>query len=255
MVKPLVGSSLVVALALVGASFVASACSSSWDSTFADEPPKNDPFAEAPISNLVPEAGKDAADAAPESCPPAIPAAFTPAWKAPTKASACSKTQLDEYWTKCLANPAKSESDGSCAAWKAANKECGDCAEPDDKTGPIQWQESRKFYTLNIAGCLEVARQKPELAECAEAYNAAVQCARESCSFCFGLGGTFDQFRDCQRLVASEGICKSYENVQANRCQGIKNAGEPTLQCFNSGSESQQAHFTRVVGLTCAVVQ
>jgi len=250
MLKPFFGSAVIV-FTVLGASFIAAACSSSTDSTFKEEDPKFD-ATDGPISSLVPDSGLDGnKEAGPSSCPPAIPAGFAPAWKAPVKTAACSSTQLKEYWDKCLADPGKTEADGTCTAWKAANKACGDCAEPDDKSGPIQWQLSRKFYTLNIAGCIEVQQQKPELAECGEAYNAAVECGRQSCEFCFGLGGTFDQFRDCQRRVASEGVCKSYENVQANKCQGIKTAGEPTLQCFNSGSEAQEAHFTRVVGLLC----
>lgn len=250
MLKPFAGSAAVV-VAVLGASFIAIACSSSEDSTFEDGEQKFD-ATDGPISSLVPDSGLDAAKPGPSSCPPAIPAGFTPAWKAPTKAAACSPAQLKEYWAKCLADPTKTEADGSCAAWKAANTTCGDCAEPDDKSGPIQWHLSRKYYSLNIAGCIHVQQQKAELADCGEAYNSAVQCGRESCEFCFGLGGTFEQFRDCQRLVSSEGVCKSYESVVGTKCQGIKNAGEPTLQCFGTGqAKDAEADFTRVVGLLC----
>jgi hypothetical protein len=128
------------------------------------------------------------------------------------------------------------------------------CAEPDDGSGPIQWQLSRKFYTLNIAGCIAVTQAAgPDPEKCGEAYNAAVQCGRESCTYCFGLpNATFNTFTECQKQVGKQGICKSYETTHAAACPGYKDAGSPTLGCFNNGgTETQEVHFTRVVSLTC----
>jgi hypothetical protein len=250
--KSFAPSSLAVASLFSGALIVV-ACSSSAESQFPGEPPKPDAEPDA-VGTLVPEGGNpDAAEAGPASCPPVIPPAFAPVWKAPTKSAACTTEELKGYWDACLADPGKTEGDGTCAKFKADHATCGTCAEPDDKSGPIQWQLNRKFYTLNVAGCIAVAQAAlPEPEKCGEAYNAAVQCGRESCSYCFEAGGTFNQFTECQKAVGAQGICKSYETTQSAACQGYKNAGSPALDCFNNGSgEATEAHFTRVVGLIC----
>jgi len=249
MLKVLVAS--VASLFLVTAASLV-ACDGSDDSQFKDEPLLPD-AEDGPISSLVPDAGEAGLEAGPESCTPKIPDGFTPTWKPPTRATACTTAQIDAYWTACLVDPGTTEGDGTCAAWKAdaANAACATCAEPDDKSGPIQWQQARAFYTINVAGCISEQQGKPEVGECGEAYNAAVQCSRASCEFCFGLGGSFDQFRDCQKEVANEGLCKSYETVQSNACSGIREPDAGTLGCFNSGTESQKVHFSRVVGLLC----
>jgi len=247
-----VRTSAFVVLAVAGGA-LAVACSSVSSSTFIGEPTTPD-AEDGPISVLVPEASVEAgAEAGPVSCDPAIPAGFAPSWTPPTKASACSEAQLKAYYASCLANAGKTEADGTCAAWKAdaANQDCAACAEPANKSGPIQWHSARKFFTLNVAGCLAVQQGKPEAGECGEAYNAAVTCARESCEGCFAIGGTFEQFRECQKKVASEGICKSYESTQSTKCQGVKTAGSDTILCFNDGAETQETHFTRVIGLLC----
>jgi hypothetical protein len=250
MVKALAGSALTLA-ALFGC--LAIACSSNTDSTFGGEPPKPD-AEDGPISNLVADAAlSDAKEAGPASCAPAIPPAFAPTWSAPSKAAACTTGELKGYYDACLASPGTTEADGTCATWKTAHAACGACAEPADQSGPIQWHARRAFYTLNVAGCIAVQQGPAEAgsASCGEAYNAAVECARRSCESCFAVGGTFSQFLDCEKSVQGAGICKSYENAQGAACTGYKNAGSPALGCFTIGSETQEAHFTRVVGLLC----
>ncbi|HSO39759.1 MAG TPA: hypothetical protein VLT33_44840 [Labilithrix sp.] len=254
MVKALAASAFAFTVVCMGG-LAAVACSSTGDSTFAEEPPK--PLIEpGPISNLVPDDAGGGGDggggeAGPASCPPAIPAAFAPTWTAPTKKSACTTEELKGYYDACLANAGQTEGDGTCKKFKAAHADCGTCAEPDDGSGPIQWHVSRKFYTINVAGCIAVTQDAPEAGKCGDAYNAAVQCSRESCESCFAIGGTFTQFRDCQKSVQGTGICKSYETTQAAACTGYKNAGSPALACFNSGTEAQEIHFTRVISLLC----
>lgn len=248
-------ASVVVVAALFSSTFIVVACSSTSDSEFPAEPPKPDAGPDAP-GPLVPEGGglpDRAPEAGPASCPPSIPPTFTPVWKAPAKSAACTADELKDYWDACLANPGKTEVDGTCTKFKTDHATCGACAEPDDKSGPIQWQLNRKFYTLNVAGCIAVAQEAlPEPEKCGEAYNAAVQCGRESCSYCFEAGGTFNQFTDCQKEVGKLGICKSYESAQAAACQGYKDAGSPAIPCFNNGgAEAPEVHFTRVVGLVC----
>ncbi|MBX3189037.1 MAG: hypothetical protein KF819_18595 [Labilithrix sp.] len=238
-------------LALATCAVVFVACSDKNESEFQDQPPLFDGGPDQ-ISALVPDSNlPDGKEAGPESCPPAIPSDFNPTWTAPTKSAACSTEQLGEYFDNCIADPSKTEPSGECATWKAAaaNDACGKCAEAADNTGPIQWYQSRTFFTLNVAGCISLTQ--PPGGGCAEAYNAAVQCSRESCNFCFGLGGTFDQFRTCQGQVQTQGICKSYETAQSSACPSLTSSTSPSLPCFKTSAESAQAHFTRVVGIFC----
>jgi hypothetical protein len=250
-------SSLAVAALFSGAVVVVACSDENPGAEFPEQVPGTDAGPDAP-GTLVPVEGggaDSAKEAGPASCPPAIPAAFAPVWKAPVKSAACTAEELKGYWDACLANPANTEGDGTCMKFKTDHATCGACAEPDDKSGPIQWQLDRKFYTLNVAGCIAVAQTQaglPEPEKCGEAYNAAVQCGRDSCSYCFGLGGSFNQFTECQKAVGAQGICKSYETSQAAACTGYKNAGSPALACFNNGGgEATELHFTRVVGLVC----
>ena len=89
---------------------------------------------------------------------------------------------------------------------------------------------------------------------CGEAYNAAVQCSRESCISCITEANSFPLFSECQKKVGMQGICKSYETAQSAACQGYKNAGSPALECFpKTSTEAQEESFyTRVVGVTCS---
>jgi hypothetical protein len=251
MVKSFAASALAFTV-LFGGALAAVACSSSSESTFAAEPPKPD-VDERPSMTIIPDGGgaADANEAGPSSCPPAIPPAFAPTWTAPVKTAACTTEELKGYYDACLADPGKTEGDGTCAKFKTDHADCGACAEPADKTGPVQWQLGRKFYTLNVAGCIAVAQAAPEPDKCGAAYNAAVQCTRESCESCFDIGGTFDQFRTCQKSVQGTGICLSYETAQGAACTGYKASGSPALVCFNNGTEAQEVHFTRVVATVC----
>ncbi len=252
MVKALAASAFALGWVCIGG-LATVACSPGDESTFAGEPPK--PLIEpGPISDLVPPdagAGEGGGEAGPTSCPPAIPASYAPTWNAPIKKTACNAEELKGYYDACLANAAQTEGNGTCKKFKTDHADCGACAEPEDGSGPIQWHVSRKFYTLNVAGCIAVTQDAPETGKCGDAYNAAVECSRESCESCFVIGGTFNQFRDCQKSVQGTGICKSYEATQAATCTGYKNPGSPALACFNSGTEAQEVHFSRVIGLLC----
>lgn len=256
MVKASVASGFVL-VALLSATFVVVACSSSDNSEFPGDPSKADASPDSPGS-FLPDTGGPDADAGAKSCSPKLPDPFSPSWKAPTKtAAACTAQQLSDYWTACLKDPAKTEADGTCAKFKSdtATSACGACAEPDDKSGPIQWQLGRKFYTVNVAGCIALQQEGTDAGAsgCGEAYNAAVQCTRDSCVTCITEANSFPLFSECQKSATMQGICKSYETTQSAACQGYKNAGSPALQCFpTSSAEAQQESFyTRVVGITC----
>lgn len=253
MVKAFAASGFAVTLLFTGG-LAAIACSSNSDSTFAPEPPKPD-AEDGPISSLIPDGGpaEASAEAGPASCTAAIPAAFTPAWTAPTKKAACSPADVKAYYAACVAKVSVTEADGTCTRWKAANAACGACAEPDDQTGPIQWHLKRTYQTLNTAGCIALSNYGAGAGKCGESYNAAVLCTRQSCEGCFAIGGTFDQFRECQKSVQGVGICKSYETAQGSDCLGYKDTASPALDCFNNGSETQEVHFSRVVTLFCGM--
>lgn len=252
MVKAFAASVLLFTV-VFGGGLAAVACSSPAESTFSPEPPKPDAD-DSSTGSLIPDGGGpgDGKVDGPSSCAPAIPATFTPAWTAPVKKAACTPDEIKGYFDACVANLAQTESDGTCTKWKAANAECGACAEPDDKTGPLQWNLNRKYQTLNTAGCIAITQGAPEVGKCGEAYNAAVQCGRQSCEFCFGLGGTFAQFQECQQQAGSTGICKSFETAKNAPCVDYKKPGSPALACFNDGgTEAKEVHYTRVIGLFC----
>jgi hypothetical protein len=248
--------------ALLGSAVVAFsvvvACSSSDGSTFSPEPPAPDAAADSPGS-FVPEGGNGLPDAAgeagPTSCPPSIPAGFTPTWKPPTVVpSACSTADLTAYFHACLESPATTEKDGTCAKFKtaAATKACGDCAEPADGSGPIQWQSNRKFYTSNIAGCIAVTQMMTGADKCGAAYNAAVECSRAACTYCFDQGGTFDQFSACQKDASKLGQCASLGMDEAAKCAGYTAAGSPAVKCLKTTSnEPNDTYYPRLVGVIC----
>jgi hypothetical protein len=227
----------------------AAACSSSSDSTFGDKADGGDGGEPPPISPLVPDSSAEGGgDAGPKQCNPVIPADFKPKWVAPTKMAACSPEELQGYWDACLKDASKKE---PCAAYTTAHAACVACIEPPDKSGPVQWHQNRMYYTLNVAGCIAIEQNKMGETDCGGAYNAAVQCTRESCQQCFDTGGTFNDFRECQNKVSMQGICKSYQTVQSNTCQGIKDADAGTLQCFQNNNESLETLFVRVEGIFC----
>ena len=247
----------------VPTAFVVVACSSSDNSEFPGDPPKPDAEPDAPGSFLPDGGGKDGEGGA-TSCTPKLPDPFTPTWKAPTKnTAACTAQEVALYFAACLKAPGATEADGTCAKFKTDHATCGACAEPDDKSGPIQWQLGRKFFTLNLGGCIAAQQEGTDAGTsgCGEAYAAAVQCSRESCISCISEANSFPLFSECQKKVGMQGICKSYETTQGTACTGYKNAGSPALECFpKTSAEStelamtgvSETFYSRVVSATCA---
>ena len=157
MVKASAASGLVLA-ALLSATFVVVACSSSDNSEFPGDPPKPDAEPDAPGS-FLPDSGRADGEGGVTSCTPKLPDPFTPNWKAPTKSTtACTTPELALYYAACVKDPATTEADGTCAKFKTDHATCGACAEPDNGSGPIQWVAGRKLLLLNIAGCINLAK-------------------------------------------------------------------------------------------------
>jgi hypothetical protein len=156
------------------------------------------------------------------------------------------------YFAACLADPGKTNADGTCANFAREHAACVACTEPSTQAGPVRWAAKRSYYTLNLAGCISI-QQAPEPGKCAEAFNAAVQCQSEACTSCFPVGGTNEQFlqrRECQKL-AQKAECQKYEAAQGVACNGYKDAGSSALTCFNAGTEVNEVLFTRVIRVFC----
>ena len=241
--------------AIFGAAAIVVACSSKTDdSEF--QPPGDKDAQDGPISNLLIEGGPDSGKDGPAgSCSPAVPMPFTPTWVAPAPgASACTTVEIKGYYDACLVNAGVTEQDGTCTAYKAAHKPCTDCAEPANKSGPVQWHVARNFYTINTAACIAVAQKGLDGGGngCGEAYNAAAECTRESCVSCITVAKSFPKFIECQREVGNRDLCKEYEDGKSPKCDGYRDPGSPAIPCFpTSNAEDQLPYFTRVITLMC----
>ena len=185
-------------------------------------------------------------------CTPQLPATFAPAWIPPTKTAACTPALLEEYYDTCLANAGAPDAGATCDAWLAANKACGDCIEPDDNSGPIQWHRGRDYYTLNVAGCLAIERGEMADDQCPAVYNASFQCQRESCKGCqFTTQAEFEQFSKCQGDARTSG-CKTYHDKVNPTCgAGFTGPDGGAYSCFRPANEGQRSHFIRVEGIFC----
>lgn len=250
--KPFALSSFAVASLLAGAA-IAIACSSSSSSEFPGEPPKPDAEADGGGGfGKIPDPVDGSLESGLGACAPKLPGALSTVWKAPVKRAVCTPALVKSYVAACLAKPSQTESDGTCAKFKTDNPECGACAEPTDKSGPIQWDRGDvSFYTTNIGGCIALAQASlPQPQRCGQAFSEAVQCGRASCSYCFGAGGSYDQFTECQKAASKVGLCLDYERASLNECEGYKNADAGTLSCFHDGT-AIGPYYERIVSLFC----
>lgn len=220
---------------------------STFEPTFGDAGDPTPP----PPGTFVPEGGtalNDAGKPPLTKCDVKIPEGFTPTWKAPQKTSACDATELEGYYDACLA---KVEDTASCEAWRAAHDACTKCIEPADKSGPIQWHLERTYVTLNLAGCIGLADTTTKGAECAEAFDAVMQCTRAACEYCFAEGGTYPLFQSCQTAARGTGVCQSLENTRQTKCGGVSGTSGTANTCYLLQGDTEKAHFVRVQGLFC----
>jgi hypothetical protein len=189
-------------------------------------------------------------------CEPTIANDYTANWTAPTEPTApgpCNATTVGSYYDECLATLGKADHQTRCDAWKTANAACGQCIEPTNNAGPIQWHRNRFYYTLNVAGCIAVQQDKYANTDCGYAYGAAVNCVRDACGGCWETGtSTFDDFRNCQNAAAGVGLCKTLQASQASACPNVSTT-EPTKGCFNANNQEEtKVHYTRVMTYFCA---
>ncbi len=229
----------------------AGACSNEEKSTFAETPADGGPDVPPLDGLLVDGGGRPDSSPGPSACTPKIPATFQPAWKAPTKKSACAPAELQGYYDACL-TPASADAGDPCKAFNEAHAECGACVEAPDNAGPIQWHRNRVYYTLNVAGCFALLLNQTAEGQCPAAYAASVQCQRESCEKCFDSPDvTFSVFQKCQQS-AKEDSCKSYDATFKSLCSSAVSAADAgVVDCQPKSSETAKEHFTRVMGIFC----
>jgi hypothetical protein len=192
-------------------------------------------------------------------CEPTIASNYVANWSAPTAPASpgpCTDTTVGTYFDECLATLGKADHQTRCDAWKAANAACGQCVEPTNNTGPIQWHRDRFYYTLNVGGCIGIQQEnKFADTECGYAFGATINCARDACNGCWETGSsTFDDFTSCQNAAKTVGLCKTLNTQSGTTCPGDLQTADPTKGCFRSvaPSEEPKTHFTRVIGYFCA---
>jgi hypothetical protein len=191
-------------------------------------------------------------------CEPIIADDYTPSWTAPAAPAApgpCTDATVGTYYDECLATLGKADHKARCDAWNAANTACGQCIEPTNNTGPIQWYRDRFYYTLNVAGCIAI-QQGNKFAddECGYAFGASVNGNRDACAGCFNGTATFPDFQNCQNAAKMVGICKTLNASAGTECPGDLQTATETKGCFKSVSPAEEVktHFTRVMGYFCA---
>lgn len=257
MLKPFATSGFALS-SLVAAALIAVACSSESKSEFV--PDTDAGLQDGPISSIVPdgsvpEGGLDATGGV--KCDVKIASDYkAPTFKPATvDGTACTAQEVTDYWDACLKEPAKTEKDGSCAAWKAAHKKCGDCAEPTDNSGPIQWHSNRNVITVNLGACIAIKQNKPAAGDCGESIHNTQTCRRDACLYCLPnppSTADYENYEKCVAASATAGVCASYKNVQDTACTGINTAGAPTLACLKDGAENFDVHEKRVIAIFCS---
>lgn len=209
----------------------------------------------------------------PVVCNPSLPVTFKPVWKPPTKTpGACASEALfGDHYDACLGPLKPGETQESrkqkCADWVALHKDCADCIQRADNTGPIQYyNDERTYYGLNQGGCIALVQNAPEEGKCGAAFDGAAQCRRESCDDCIPKGGEFGKSAAecesaaqkespttviCCQVKASNTGCKSLEAAQDSACVGYRDPDGGASDCFRKSSESERDLYVRVEGLFC----
>jgi hypothetical protein len=205
-------------------------------------------------------------DAGPVDCNPHLQATFTPSFKAPTRASACSAEDLAKYFDVCV-----ELNESECTKWRSEHAACTACIEPEDLSGPIQQQLSRTYQTFNVAGCISVRKGETAEGTCPVAYWNAIQCFRDACSECPKKpGATFQDVLKCQaesRTTACNGWLLKAINGDAGACKPDYNdPGGGAYECFQQSTDKKadggacdqantgrpcRAHYIRAMGVFC----
>lgn len=158
-------------------------------------------------------------DGGPLVCPPAPVTTVTNTWHAPNRIpNACSKSDIDAFWTVCLSPNANQQ---SCQGFQQKVPGCMKCltsSSNDTVWGPLV-ASSNGLLFLNSGGCIAIVTKDVSPGGCGAAVNELRQCTLESCGDC-PLDGPEDLANLDACMKASEATtCKAY---QANANCGNK---------------------------------
>ena len=152
MVKAFATSALVLAALLW--KFVVVACSSSDSSEFPSDPRAGRGAGRLRAASSLTAEGRTA-EAARRLARRRSPSRSRRRGRRRPRPSAHARRQeFKVYWTRASRTPARPKPTARAPTSRRTTRRAAACAEPDDKSGPIQWQLGRKFYTLNVAGCI-----------------------------------------------------------------------------------------------------
>jgi hypothetical protein len=155
----------------------------------------------------------------------------------------CTTTQIDGLSTACFASAATAD---TCAAYKAQNQACYDCAVTDSTTpgwGAVVFYPA--LAVLNIGGC--VVALDSTYTVCAKAVEASADCAMEMCKNCDPAdGATFDT---CFYSAFPAGsTCDTLTSAGTDAC-AAKNGADPYATC--AGNPDFLANFAVVTQAIC----
>ncbi len=176
---------------------------------------------------------------------------FTPTWRAPHAAqkTACSKADIAAYSDACLALP---HDKARCDTYTREHAVCATCLQTqatDANQGVIQWR-ARNAYTINVAGCIALTQNDTSTKGCGAAYDAAIECRRQSCDACLAgdQPATFESYSACQKEAGKTTVCDTLARTQKGTCGDLTSSGKPTAVCFAS---SGSAAFQQIATVFC----
>lgn len=244
---------VVASCVLAVAVMVAAACSPSGDaSTFHEQNPDSGQDNSTPPGSLgSSDAGSDgAADA---SCAPTPLATFAATWAPPkVTAGACTSQEIADAYDACFAPPVDM---AKCTDYKGAHTSCATCvsSEATDSThGPLVWQRSDRYFTVNVAGCLAIEQGNKAPDSCAAAFDAAVNCKRTACDACGSAGAlNFQSLSVCENTAGKSGACQMLGSQEATACGDLLAPDASTLKCFEASGETTRDLYLRLAPLFC----
>jgi hypothetical protein len=160
----------------------------------------------------------------PNTCAPQPVGNFVAAWHAPRpKQTACSSTQISDYYASCLSPTASTT---SCQGFQSntANSACTQCLAPSSPTdatyGPIL--SDNTFVEVNIAGCVAISQNDQTPPGCARKLQASSQCAAQACdSVCpVSDDASLTARQNCED-DSNSGVCSSYANDANSACASV----------------------------------
>lgn len=206
---------------------------------------------------------EDGGPGEPITCKPSLPATFKPAWIVPTQEpTACSPTELGEYYDACLKDFGKKEKE--CTDWLASHADCGGCIQKEDNSGAVRVYKDPAQYVINQGGCVALVTGKIEDDECGALVNAFADCRRQSCDACFAKGGDFGKPGDCSNdrdpvsyvcclMKADTTGCASYKTAQAQKCPIFVDPDGGAPDCTRKTSDEPERDFyIRAMGVFCS---